>query len=1171
MTRRYRLGLDVGTASAGAAAVELNELNEPTRLIWHHVRIFDEPLEKGQAGLVSKKAGRRRARMQRRQIDRRASRLRHIAHLSSLLGLKREDIPPDSGNSLPTLRAKATTERVELPDLVRICLRLAKRRGYKGEFTERRTGEVAEGSSQLAKAMQALADERGLAEITLGQYLLHRLESGLPTKLKIKEVSDDQKGARHKKDKTDAASSAVNFYALRRTVEREFDVIWDTQSKFHAILSGSHDDRPIRDSFHDALFHQRPLKSASTLVAQCPLEPTLPRSPRAQMAFQRFRIEKTLGDLRFGVGKRAETLSAKQKGVLRELLDTNDKVSFEDVYEALEDAGCPRPLGKGLNLDRASRDELPGNKTLAVLRQLDRYGLKHHPDRASNLEAMFCALDAKTQVAAINFLAELGSPEQLDDSEWHTRFVKSVRDVKAKNADGLEKWTHKNIPRTFSPEMVAFVNRLTEHDKFDRLSKMGFDGGRASYCVKALNTLAAWLEEPSWPGDWNDDMTRVDEEAAVRVCYPESSRRATQQVARLPVPEPTGNAVVDGALRQVWWTVNKMITELGAPPSEIVVELARDMSLGIARRNERERDNSAQQRARRDAEKEIREHGKAPTPSAIRRYLLWKEQDKSFCPYCNQTIGIADALSGFATEYEHIVPKSLTQSGMKTSEIVLAHHVCNQEKGDRTPWEAWGNTERWQSIETAAARFEKNKKFRKAKLLRLKDFEREVLTDDSIIGFADRQLHQTSWIARDALNWLECLCPNRVSVSRGELTSILRRQWGLETVVPQVRLETNVSVFDEGGKLDKNGRPNKAEPITSEDFAVLKKHLEGHPVAKADRDANPEFDFNRRPDKRIDHRHHLIDAITTALTSRGLFQKMARNYKVAAEGFRAREGESTESRDRRIKGETRLRLEVPEPPMRNVRDQALKAVRQCRISVKPDHHPDGELFKGTAYGVAQREGDDRLRLTLRTAISDLGKVSGKTGVESARKAIANIVSNEIRRVISEGFEARITQGETADAALRSPFVHPLYGKQIRKVRCYEGYAEDAQLVVHKGRGGEHRKHLLNSGYAYLEITTDGSRDPRLVTTREAMRCKTTSETQGVWRIYKGDVVQDQKDGSVYRVCSFKAAGVMLILPIFEPRSFKDANEKATIGTKLGRTIAFGQVAKRMVRIDAFRG
>ena len=1127
MAKKYRLGLDVGTASVGVAAVELNDVNEPVNLAWHLVRIFDEPLEKGQGGLASKKEGRRQARMQRRQIDRRTSRLRRIAHLSALLGLKREEIPPDDGNHLPRLRAVAATQRVELADLLRIFLRLSKRRGYRGEFKAKKKGEVAEGSGELERAMMALAEERGVAEITLGQYLLYRLENGQPTKLKVKEAGEESKGKRTEAD----TNAPKNLYALRKMVEKEFDIIWQTQSGFHEILNGTHDGKPIREHFRAALFYQRPLKSAADLVAQCGLEPTLPRAPRAQMAFQRFRIEKTLADLRWGAGKRAESLTPTQKEAIRDLLDTKDKVKFEEIYETLEKAGCPKPQTKGLNLERASREELLGNSTLAALRRLDKHSAKHHPEHATSLEAAFLALDEKIQIAVINFLAELGSPEQLDDPEWHTCFVKR---------DGS--------PRKFGASLVAFVNQIKEHEKFDRLNKMDFDGGRASYSVKALNNLADWLEEPNWPGDWQDDMKHMDEEAAIRVCYPQSLNREIKRMDRLPAPNPTGNAVVDGALRQIRWTVNKMIVELGAPPSEIVVELAREMSLGITRRNERESDNKARQKERREAEKEIRTHGQTPTPSKIRRYLLWAEQDKSFCPYCNRTMGITDALSGVTTEYEHIIPKSLTQVGMKRSEIVLAHYACNQEKGDRTPWEVWGGTDRWQSVEAAAARFEAKKRYRKAKLLRLQDFEREVLTDESVNGFADRQFHQTSWIAKEALQWLQCLCPNKVSVSRGELTAMLRRKWGLETVIPEARIEERLPVLDDEGK-----------PIAAEDFARLKKFLEGHPVLREDREAHPGFDFNRRPDKRLDHRHHLIDAITLALTSRGLFQQMAKNYKAAAEKMRPRDGETQEERERRMKRETRLRLEVPEPPLRDVRKHALSAVRECRIAIKHDRYPDAEMFKGTAYGVAQREGEEKMRLTLRQAVADLGKSKGKTSVESARKAIANIVSDGIRNIVSGAFEARIAQGMEASTALANPIRHPTYDSPIYKVRCFEGYAEDAQPIGHASRQGEHRKYLVNGGYAYLELTSDGSREPLLIKICTAIRNKKNPAKQGVVRIYKGDTIMDSKDGKLYRVGYFKMEGNIFIVPIFDPRSF-DKIAGAVSGKK---KVSFTQAAKRL--------
>lgn len=175
----YRLGIDIGTASAGIAAVSLNTQGQPEQLIWHHVRIFKEPLEDNKGTLVSKKAGRRLARMQRRIIDRRASRLKHIAHLFGLLGLKSEEIDVQSYQSLPEIRAKAAETEASLADLARIFLKLSKRRGYKGEFRPNKTGEVANGVHQLIVEMRQLAQQKAIklqdetdTGITLGEGVL---------------------------------------------------------------------------------------------------------------------------------------------------------------------------------------------------------------------------------------------------------------------------------------------------------------------------------------------------------------------------------------------------------------------------------------------------------------------------------------------------------------------------------------------------------------------------------------------------------------------------------------------------------------------------------------------------------------------------------------------------------------------------------------------------------------------------------------------------------------------------------------------------------------------------------------------------------------------------------------------------------------------------------------
>lgn len=1070
---RYRLGLDVGTASLGLAAVSLSADKQPQELVWQAIRIFSEPLENDQGKLKSKKATRRQARMQRRQIDRRRARAKHIAALGNLLGLTPQSPQPGNGTNLLQLRALAARERVELNDLLHIFLRMAKRRGYAGEFRPKKEGaklgEVEGGSNDLKAAMRQLAEAKGTETVTLGEYLYHRLQQGLPTKLKVKE------------NNSDTSTSLPNLYALRSQVEAEFDHLWQTQAVYHPVLSSTHNGQPLKTIFHEAIFHQRPLKAVGGMVGQCSLEPTLPRAPRAQPAFQRFRIEKTLADLRWGAGKRAEALSAQQKNIIRQLLDEKEKSSFTAIYKALEKAGCPKPETRGLNLEGLSRDELHGHKTNHVLHKL-------------GLENEWCALGERTQVQTINFLADLGSPEQLDDPQWHTRFVKRVKTDK-KDKEG--KWIFEEQPRQLDQPFIEFINLLKQNEKFDRLSKMGFDGGRASYSIKALNRLTEWLSEPWWPGDYSGEM-RVDEDAAIRVCYPQSQAKPSVQLVRLPAPKPTGNAVVDGALRQIRYEVNRMIDDLGAPV-EIVVEMARDMSLGPTRRNEREAENAKNRNSRLAAEKAIREANATVTPSRVRKYLLWREQGEKFCPYCERSINLEDALSGAETEYEHILPRTLTQVGMKRSEIVLAHRSCNQEKGNRTPWEAWGDGRdpaRWEIVEQRAAWFEKNRQHRKAKLLRLKDHEAEVLTDESIAGFADRQFHQTSWIAKEAALWLQSICPSPVSVSRGQLTAMLRRGWRLETVIPEARIAEGLPVLDEENMV-----------ITPEEFERFKPIWEGH------RAPSRELHTDRKLNKRIDHRHHLVDAIVIALTSRGLFQNMARRYKLESEN--CAEGE-------------RPRLKTPEPPLKTVREVALAAVQDCPLSIKPDRYPDGAIFQDTAYGVAQKEDEEKLRLTLRQPLAEL--VDRKKGtVEQARKAIASIVSDDIRGIVSKEFEARISEGKTAPAALAEPIYQKQFGKllPIKKVRCYTQYsAEETIPIVHTSRDGrQHKKYLRHAGYAYMEVSKDGNGypDPKLVTIQQAMKNKGKDSPLGTVRYHKGDVIEDITNGNRYVIKKFSAS------------------------------------------------
>ncbi len=1034
---KYRLGLDVGTASVGLVALELDENNRPVKPVHQSVRIFDEPLLATRSGGVGepKRASRRKARQQRRQHERPARRLKRLVHLARRMGLDPKNVPADNGQGIHELRARAATSKVGLDDLLRIFLKMGKRRGYYGGFkieANSEKGLVETGINTLKRAMQ----ERGCN--TLGEYLWWRVQHGQHLRLK-----ED------------------GLFANRQMVEDEFNRIWETQEQHHPVLK---EDHSLQEHFYETLILQRPLKSPAAMVGNCSLEPMLPRAPMAQPIMQAFRIEKQIADLCWGASRRAQPLSAEQRDVIRTQLQGKAEVKFSTLHEALDKAGCPGPKGWNLNLSHGERETLTGDRTVAAMKSL-------------HLLDEWRALEGTHQVSVINLLADMGSPEAFDIPEWDKQMTGS-----------------KGKSRTIRQEVKDFIDKMLGTGKFDRLSTMKFDGGRASYSIKALRKLVEVMREKD-----------MDEYGAIDLAYPDVHKANTDSPRHengSPLHAPTGNVVVDVALRQVRREVNAVMAQLGTPPSEIILELSRDMKAGRTRRDKMTKKMRDNENRRKLAAKEIETYtGGAATSSQIKRYLLWEEQGKHDCPYCDRPINLSDVLNGDKTDDEHILPQKLTRIGKNRKFLVLAHKACNQQKRDKTPWQAWGNTERWDIIERRAEQFksgyettvgQRKRTFKnkgKSRQLLTKDFDN---VDDDVIGeFTDRQFQESAWIAKACGIWLRGICSN-VSVSRGLLTAHLRRTWGLDTIISEVRYEEGLPVFDAEYQPNKREADQQECRISKEEFETFRACWEGHHVSTNR--------THRRLNKRIDHRHHLVDAFVIALTTRRLYQRMATDYK-----------RMTDS------GEARPRLDV-KPELENVREQVLEVVRHCRLSHRPDRWPAGKLFKDNPSNVKEHNGEQVY--VQRKRLADL--------TETDRR---NIIHDSTRTVIKEAFRQRLEDGVAPEHALQQPVSHPDTNTRIRRVRVRGYTASDAVRVEHGTRTPGLYKYLEPDGYAYLEFDTKDPRAKiRLVRLHEAMKPeKRRRASPNVVRLYKNDTVHDNKNDQYYVVQKFREQGPTVFL------------------------------------------
>ena len=182
------------------------------------------------------------------------------------------------------------------------------------------------------------------------------------------------------------------------------------------------------------------------------------------------------------------------------------------------------------------------------------------------------------------------------------------------------------------------------------------------------------------------------------------------------------------------------------------------------------------------------------------------------CPYTGKTISLEMVLSA-QTEVDHILPFSRTLDN-STSNLVVCLAEANREKGNRTPYEAFGDScleylkdfpanKRWRFQQNAMERFEEDDRF------------------------LDRQLNETQYLSRTARTYLAYLYNeqgegrNRVRAVPGRMTALLRRAWGLE--------------------------------------GMLRATADGEIPRK----------------QRDDHRHHAIDAFVVANTTQGLLKKFA--------------------------------------------------------------------------------------------------------------------------------------------------------------------------------------------------------------------------------------------------------------------------------------------------------
>lgn len=744
------------------------------------------------------------------------------------------------------LRADAATEGhwLTLEEIGRVLLHLNQRRGYKHAKSDESDSAQKSNVAEVNKRYATLKEE----QMTAGQHFASALKRSEQTSSKGKHVYDFR---------------IKGLVLPRKAYEDEFYKIMSVQRCYYPeILT----DETIQ-RLHDIIFYQRPLKSCKRLVSICEFESlkfinkdngkeviTGPKvSPRTSPLAQHVRLWEAVNNIRLKnySNKRKKsgpslpgiydesvsdlqqyrltqfeyTLTQDERSRVFDYLNTHEKMTQTDLLKILG-----LKSADGFRWEGAPKNGLEGNRTYTQLKAtLDHL---EQPERLLRFNIEYEDTDMVDQetgeiiprVKMCTKSAPDGTPKstypQYHDEPlhklWHAVYSSSTREE-------LEK-------------AMAKVFSITDRETIDNLFKIDFvKAGYANRSAKFMRKLLPYLKDG-----------HVYSEACTFVGVNHSDSLTNEQNLQRPLKDRLDN-LAKGSLRQplVEKILNQMINIVNAllekygPIDEIRVELARELKQSKEQRAKATVDIAKREKDNEVIALKIKEQGLVPSRRNIQKYRLWEETGER-CIYCGKVMGIAEFLGGHGGEIEHIIPRSMLFDDSMSNKTCSCRD-CNQDKGNKTAYD-YMQTRSEDDFNRYLARVDdlyRNKNISRTKHSRLLMTQNEIPQD-----FLDRDLRQSQYISKKAREILMEVCRN-VNASSGSVTDFLRHIWGYDMILHNLNIE-------------RYSRADLVEETLVQHHDQTRKELR-----------------IKEWSKRLDHRHHAIDALVIALTRQGYVQKLS--------------------------------------------------------------------------------------------------------------------------------------------------------------------------------------------------------------------------------------------------------------------------------------------------------
>lgn len=619
----------------------------------------------------------------------------------------------------------------------------------------------------------------------------------------------------------------------------------------------------------DVLFYQRPLKSKKSLISECPYEFHVYKTKDEELKrqylkciskshplYEEFRLWQFVANLHIyreqanGLGKEDCTAEyVTNKAELVEWLLTQKEVTEKSMIEHFVGKKA-----KGLTWNYVSDKKYPAAPVTATLTAIiNEAGGMATDDNIIHIWHILYSVSDKTQlVAALKHFAEAQGLSKV--------FVEKLSKMKPFEPD-YGAYSEKAIRKLLT---IMRCGKYWSEDAIDSKTIARIQhilSGEVDDCISeqvrtklaAMNELSDFQGLPLWLAEYVVYDVRKNDTKWEK---PEDIDAYLQSFRLHSLNNPIVEQVVKESLRTV-----RDIWKQEGQIDEIHIELGRELKQNAEQRKKTLARQQENENANLQAEQALLEF-MHPSPKDIKKYRLWVEQNY-ISPYTGQPIPLSELFSP-AYQIEHMIPQSRYFDDSMSNKVIceaevnalkdrmLAHEFIAAHGGEKVTLTG-GRVVTILTPEAYEDVVKKNFVGNRAK-------QEKMMLDDIPEKFIARQMNDSRYISRLMLGLLSNIVREKINpteyepeatsknviVCNGATTTRLKKDWGINDVWNRI-------------VLPRFERLNQLQGRT--DFTY--KTANGHIIPNVPLELRKGFEK-----KRIDHRHHAMDAIVIACTTR---------------------------------------------------------------------------------------------------------------------------------------------------------------------------------------------------------------------------------------------------------------------------------------------------------------